>query len=204
MTSTSRTLIDHIITNYPHCVPGTDIIPGSTVSDHDGVLACVNVRVPRYQPRYKWIRHEKNLNEEEFKKDCSKLPKSAVYCLESLEDMVDTLNTLLINCIDRHAPPLSPLLWTVKVTRPPAPWKQSRVIQELKIKRVTSRAEAHATNTAESWNQFKQVRNDIKSEIGKSQSPSGTTLTVQQSPSKNKCRIHLDEWKSSNLFGLAI
>ena len=146
VTSTSRTLIDHIITNYPHCVSGTDIIPSSTVSDHDGVFA----RVPRYQPRSKLMRHEKNLNEEEFKKDCSKQPMSVVYCLESLEDMVETLNTLLIKCIDRHA--------RIKVTRPPAPWKQSRVIQELKIKRVTSRAEAHATNTAQSWNAFKQVR----------------------------------------------
>jgi exonuclease III len=93
VTPTSRTLIDHIITNYPQCVAVTDIIPSSTVSDHDGVFACINVRVPRYQPRHKLIRNEKNFNEEEFKKDCSELPMSVVYGLESLEDMVETLNT---------------------------------------------------------------------------------------------------------------
>lgn len=42
--------------------------------------------------------------------DCSEQPVSVVYGLESLEDMLETLNTLLVECIDRHA-----LLWRVKV-----------------------------------------------------------------------------------------
>ena len=65
---------------------------------------------------------------------------------------METLNTLLVDCIDRHAP-----LRRVKVTRPPAPWMQTQEIQELKIKRDTLRTEAHAINTAKSWDAFRQV-----------------------------------------------
>jgi len=62
ITRTSKTLIDHIVTNNRSCITATDVIPGWLISDHEGIFACVNVRVPRYQPQYKWIRLEKNLN----------------------------------------------------------------------------------------------------------------------------------------------
>ena len=69
ITRTSKTLIDHIVINNRRCITATDVIPGWSISDHEGIFACVNVRVPRYQPRNKWIRLEKNLNAEEFVKD---------------------------------------------------------------------------------------------------------------------------------------
>ena len=119
--------------------------------------------MPRYQPRYKLIRHEKNFNDKEFRKDCSELLLSILYGLESSDDMVKTLNTILVECIDRYAP-----VRRVKVTRPPTPWMQTREIQELQIERDTLRAVAHATNTAKSWNAFRHVRNHIKSVIIKS------------------------------------
>ena len=53
----SSTLIDHIVTNCPSRITHTGIIPCSVVSDHDGIFACVNVRVERFKPRYKFIRH---------------------------------------------------------------------------------------------------------------------------------------------------
>ena len=62
------------------------------------------VRVHRYQPRYKWIRLEKNLNAEDFVKDCTNMPLSVVYGLDSPDDMVQGFNTLLGESIDRHAP----------------------------------------------------------------------------------------------------
>jgi hypothetical protein len=54
VTQNSKTLIDQIVTNDPHCVAATGIIPAPTISDHDADFACVNVRVRRFQPRYKW------------------------------------------------------------------------------------------------------------------------------------------------------
>ena len=52
VTRTSRTLIDHINTNYPMRISATYVIPTSIVSDHDAPFACINVRVNRYQLRY--------------------------------------------------------------------------------------------------------------------------------------------------------
>ena len=45
VTRTSRTLIDHIVTNYPQNITHTGIIPCSIISDHDAVFACINTRV---------------------------------------------------------------------------------------------------------------------------------------------------------------
>ena len=61
VTRTSRTLIDHIVTNYPQNITHTGIIPCSIINDHDAVFACINTRVARFQPRYKYIRIDKIL-----------------------------------------------------------------------------------------------------------------------------------------------
>ena len=55
VTRTSKTLTDHFITNHPQKVTNTSIIPCSIVSDHDAIYACVNVQLPPFQPRYKFI-----------------------------------------------------------------------------------------------------------------------------------------------------
>ena len=59
-----KALIDHIVTNYPQSISQTGIISSAIVSDHDAIFACVNVQIPRFEPRYKFIRREKNLDED--------------------------------------------------------------------------------------------------------------------------------------------
>ena len=56
VTKSSKTLIDHLITNFPQRIADTGIIPCSIVSDHDGIYASINARVPRFEARYKYIR----------------------------------------------------------------------------------------------------------------------------------------------------
>jgi hypothetical protein len=142
VTQNSKTLIDHIVTNDPHCVAATEIIPAPTISDHDAVFACVNVRLRRFQPRYKWIRLERKFVTEEFFQDSANLPFSVIYGLESPDDMVNALNTLFSECIERHAP-----LNIIKLTRPPAPWMNANEIRKLQADRDRLRFEAHKTNS---------------------------------------------------------
>lgn len=59
-TWTSKTLIDYVIRN-PKKMTNTGIITRSIVSDHDVIYACVNLRFPRFQPHYKFIRDIKEL-----------------------------------------------------------------------------------------------------------------------------------------------
>ena len=86
------------------------------MSDHDAVYAIINAQVKRYAPGYKYIRNEKQLDMQAFKQDFSSVAFNVIYGLESPDDMVDALNSLVTECLDRHAP-----LKKVKLTRPPAP-----------------------------------------------------------------------------------
>ena len=82
----------------------TGIIPCSIVSDHAAIYACVNVRLPRFQPHYKFIRDIRNFNEDVFKEDFSTLPLSLIYHLDDPDEQLETLNTLISECLERHAP----------------------------------------------------------------------------------------------------
>ena len=71
--------------------------------------------------------------------------------------MVDALNYLMKDCLDRHAP-----LRRVKVSRPPAPWLQTGEIRQLQKDRDQLRAEAYKKGGETSWAAFRDVRNKIK------------------------------------------
>ena len=111
-----------------HC----DVLPCPLISDHDAPYVCVNTRVTRFIPKYKFIRDERNLDMEAFAKDFEALPLSLVYYTADPEAQVDMLSSLITECIDRHAP-----LRRTKVTRPPAPWMKELDIQQLQRERHT-------------------------------------------------------------------
>ena len=104
VTRTSKTLIDHIVVNFPQNITYTDVRPCSIVGDHDAPFACINVHLPRFKPRFKFLQNEKELDENAFKEDFSLLPLDVVYGLESPDDTVDALNSLMKDCLDRHDP----------------------------------------------------------------------------------------------------
>ena len=54
----------------------------STISDHDGPNACINVRVNRFQPRNKLIRDEKRFDGTAFKKELSSVLFKVVYSVD--------------------------------------------------------------------------------------------------------------------------
>ena len=151
-TRTSKTLIDHIITNHSQRVTKTGIIPCSIVSDHDVIYTCVNLRPPWFHPRYKFIRDFRNFNEDMFKEDFCTLPLSLIYHLDDPDEQLETLNTLICECLERHAP-----LRKVRVTGPPAPWMKDPLIEELQRKRDSARFTAHQTSTDAAWHEFHLV-----------------------------------------------
>ena len=86
VTKTSQTLIDHIITNQPSRITTTGVIPCGIVSDDDGPYACVNIRVHRYTPRYKFIRNLKKFDEKAFLDDFNRLPLSLIYSTDDPDE----------------------------------------------------------------------------------------------------------------------
>ena len=161
-------LIDHIILSDPSICKHTDVLPCPHISDHDGPYAILNVRVPRFQPRLKYICDEKHLNIDQYIyiyiyiyiSDINDLPFSLIYAFNDVETKLDIFNSLILDCINKHAP-----LKKIKVTRPPSPWMQSEKIRILKHKRNSLCYVAHKHNDHSKWNQFCEKRNDIKKEI---------------------------------------
>ena len=95
-------LIDHFITSTPEKIKLKNVLPCCEISDHDGLYIGINVRIERYQPRFKYIRDNGNLILENFKAEFQKLPFSTVYAKEDPEDKLDIFNTQVTECIDRH------------------------------------------------------------------------------------------------------
>ena len=125
-TPISRTLIDHIISNNPKRETHTGVLPCSNISDHDGPYACLNIHADRFVPRFKILRSERNFAIERYIRDFEQPPFSIIYCFYDPNDKLDIFNTLIIECIENHAP-----LKRMKITRPPAPWLHQDEIRSL-------------------------------------------------------------------------
>ena len=84
----------------------------------------------------------KNFKEESFVENFSTLPMSIISYSDDPEEQLETLNSLILKCIERDAP-----LKRIRVTRPPAPWMKCPNIKDLKEERDTARYEAHNTRS---------------------------------------------------------
>ena len=65
-TRKSKTLTDHIVTNIPNKLVLTDVLKTDEISDHSTPYVIMNVKKEKFEPRYKFIRDEKNFNQNDF------------------------------------------------------------------------------------------------------------------------------------------
>lgn len=114
-TRKGKNLIDHISSNIQNKLIKCDVIPTDEISDHDCPYTIFNIKKERFEPKYKYIRNEKNLDINSFVKDFVQLP--LVYSFDDPEDQISVMNNLITNSINEHAP-----IRKVKFSRPPAPW----------------------------------------------------------------------------------
>ena len=153
-------LIDHIVSNLPGPPITEDVIPADEISDHDMPFVTLNIKKPKFEPRYKIIRDEKNLNLNEYVTDFSTLPLNAVYAVEDPDDQVGILNDLILQCIDRHAP-----LKRAKLTRPPAPWMKDPEIIRLQANQQFLRKKAFESQSDSDMGNYRNTRNLLKRTI---------------------------------------
>ena len=131
-----------------------------TISDHDAPYTCINIRVTRFQTRYKLLRNENHFDEAKFKEDLGGVPFSTVYGVGEPNEKLDIFNSLFKSCLYRHAP-----LCRTKVTRPPAPWLNEEEIRKVQRERNELRHLAHRINSPGIWEKFRDVRNRIRTKI---------------------------------------
>ena len=137
-TRKGKSLNHHICSNVPNKLIHNHVTYTNEISDHDTPFVILNIKKERYEPRYKYIRDERQVDMNQYVNDFSKLPLSLVYGFEEPEDQISTLNKLLTDCLESHAPTRR-----VKLSRPIAPWIKDPTIvsdlQELELSRIKSR-----------------------------------------------------------------
>ena len=94
-----------------------DVLMTDEISDYDTPYGIFNIKKERYEPRYKYITNEKDLNINDYVADFKLLPTSLVFGFDDPNGQTAMLNKLITDCIADHAP-----IKKVKFTRPPAPW----------------------------------------------------------------------------------
>ena len=99
--------------------------------------------------------------------------------------MVDLVNTLISECLERQAP-----LKRVKITRLPAPWLHAADIRQLQAERDKLRLDAHNANNDESWAVFRAIPKKIKVGIGKTKRSFFMTVLSSKRPKQVRRVIH--------------
>ena len=78
----------------------TEVLMIDEISDHDTPYGIINIKKECYEPRYKFVRNDKDLNITDFKL----LPTSIVFGFDDPNDQIAMLNKLITDCIADHAP----------------------------------------------------------------------------------------------------
>ena len=79
-------------------------------------LVILNIKIPKFQPRYKMIRGFKNFNRESYICDFKLLSLNLVYRIDDPDEQVSFFNQLILQRIDKRAS-----LEKTKLTRLTAP-----------------------------------------------------------------------------------
>ena len=85
-----------------------------------------------------------------------------MYGISDPEDKLHIMNSLIKECIDRHAP-----LKRTKITRPSAPWLKDPDIVKAKAKRDLLQKNAPKDKNDDEWQKFRDVKNRLKQSIKK-------------------------------------
>ena len=193
-TRKGKTLIDHIITNNPKKVRHSNVLCTDEISDHDTPFVVMNIKKDRFEPRYKFIRDVEKCNFPEYINDVSNVPFSTIYAYNDPEDQVSTLNQLLLNCIDQHAP-----LKRVKLTRPIAPWMKTPEILELRKELEAARENARNDPSLKTLYQhkrndyqrsLKKIKNSFYKKSLSSKNPKTVWSTIKRVLNNQKARIN--------------
>ena len=82
----------------------TDVLMTDEISDYDTPYGIFNIKKERYEPRYKYIRNEKDLSMNDYFADFKLLPTSLVFGFDDPNDQIAMLNKLITDCTADDAP----------------------------------------------------------------------------------------------------
>ena len=105
-TSTTSTIIDHVMTNRPEIITCSGVIPCG-ISDHDALYLIRNVRAPKLKvpPKFTNVRNYKQFNIKDFQSDLKAIPMEHIKLVsKDVNEMWLRWKTFLLNILNKHAP----------------------------------------------------------------------------------------------------
>ena len=152
--------LDVLATSHPERVLkyGQVPIPGLR-SPHDAVFLSYAISVPKYKPKLISYRDLKRINVDLLHEDAAATPWFLVNLFPSVDDKVHTLNTLILDLYNKHAP-----LKKKKVSRPPAPWLNNEILGIMKQRDTIHRnyrkeLKKNPLNAQSIWEEYRFLRN---------------------------------------------
>ncbi|XP_046674814.1 uncharacterized protein LOC124363602 [Homalodisca vitripennis] len=167
VTSTSETLIDHLIADKATKVEKCGVIDTSSIIDHRGLritdhrLIYCDLRFEQEKTQAKLIRYRdySKFNLNETLAMAAEVDWNRVCDLSGVDDIEYFIASNVKSIFDKHGP-----IVTKRVTKNKAPWRTREVIELTKLKTRLKRQFLRNQNDA-NWSEYKRVRNTLNSAI---------------------------------------
>lgn len=152
-TSSSETLLDLIVTSQPQRILRHGQLPVPGLSAHDLIFAEYSLQCPKKTSKILTYRALKNIDVTELTADAIQLPWSSIWNLRTVDEKIDTFNSLVLQLYDKHAPTK-----TKRLKRSHAPWL-TESIRDHMSRRDEAFRKFKRNKTDENWQIYKQFRN---------------------------------------------
>ena len=155
ITNNSKTLLDIIVTSSLEYVRDPEVVRMDGVSDH--CLVKCNIYCKRLQKtiKFRTCRDYSSFNYNAFLADMYGFNWDFLYTLGDVNEMVNFFTGAVNDLFDRHAP-----YKTSRITKSPAPWITPNIKYLMRL-RNKAHSKYKKVKTAESWNEYKQLRNFV-------------------------------------------
>ena len=158
ITSSTRTLIDHIFTNKPNIITNHGVLHVG-ISDHSLIYATHKHNTLKADPKIIESRQFKNFDCDAFIEDIKETPFHFASLMDDPNEMWDVWKSLLLEVINKHAP-----MRKIKVKSKSSPWITAELGRKMR-KRDFLKNQAVKQNSHQAWNDYKKARNEVNASI---------------------------------------
>lgn len=159
-TAGAATLLDLMVVSDPDESVLHGQLPIPAVSRHDLIYCVLSLRAPKQQEKFLTFRQFRNMNEAEFLADVYSSPWHSIVLKDTVDEMVDSLNSQILNLYDKHAPTV-----TRRINKKrPVPWLTGDILA-LMARRDSVFRRARRSQDAELMSQYRRLRNQVKQKL---------------------------------------
>ncbi|XP_046685627.1 uncharacterized protein LOC124371342 [Homalodisca vitripennis] len=159
-TAESHTLLDIIAVSDLNDIVHKGQLPIPAVSKHDLIFCVLSYKTPKPFERFLKYRDFRRLNEDVFLEDVLQAPWHSVETQSTVNEMVATLNSLILSLFNKHAPIVKKRV----NKRRPVPWLTQDILN-LMAQRDAVYRKARRTGDAVAMDQYRRLRNRVKQSL---------------------------------------